>query len=131
MTKAKNSNLSRYSCQKTSAKLYTLMKDGKRRTIAEAAHLLSLSDSPVYCAAKKLREEGELRICAWGMSEINGRFIAVWQIGGAPDALKPPRAAWKRPECSEEEHARRIAEELARPAFRHWQDAALFGEVRV
>jgi hypothetical protein len=124
----KNQNLSRYNSQKTYVRLYALMKDGKRRTIFEAARELGLTDAPIYCAAKKLRDDGDLRICSWNMSEVNGRFIAVWQIGKGPDEPKPSREAWKRPNLSENEHARRIAAELARPAFRDPLVAALFGE---
>lgn len=126
----KNPNLSRFNYQKTAVRLLALMKDGKRRTIAEAARALNLTDSPVYCAARKLREDGDLHICAWNMSQINGRFISVWEFGAGDDAPKPPRDQWCRPTVTDDEHARRIAEELARPAFRHWQDAALFGEAR-
>ena len=130
MSTMKNPNLSRYNYQKTAVRLYALMKDGERRTISEAARMLHLTDSPVYCAAKKLREDGDLRICAWNMSEINGRFIAVWIYGSGPDEPKPAREAWKRPNVSDNEHARRIAEELARPAFRDPLVAAFYGEYR-
>lgn len=123
----KNQNLCRYGTQHTTAKLFVLMKDGKRRSIAQAAVDLGLTESPVYSAVKKLRAQGEIRICAWSMSPVNGRFIAIWVIGKGADAPKPPRDEWMRPTRGEDEHTKRLAEELARPAFRHWTDVALFG----
>jgi hypothetical protein len=126
----KNPNLSRFNYQKTAVRLFALMKDGKRRTIAEAARALNLTDSPVYCAARKLREDGELHICSWNMSQINGRFISVWEFGAGDDAPKPPREQWRRPVVTDDEHARRIADELARPAFRDPLIAAFYGEYR-
>ena len=126
----KNQNLSRHGQPRTRTRTFMLLKDGKPRTVAQLAVELRLTDAPVYCALRELRGSNEVRICSWNMSEINGRFISVWTVGSAPDEPKPPRAAWKKPDLSEDEHAKRVAAELARPAFRHWQDAALFGEAR-
>ena len=126
----KNQNMSRYNYQRTMPRLAALLKDKKPRTISQAAADLGLTESPVYVAAKKLRAEGKIHVSEWKMSPVNNRFIAVWIIGGGEDAPKPSRDEWVRPGSSEDEHSRRIAEELARPAFRHWQDVAFFGEAR-
>lgn len=125
----KNMNLSRHGTLSTSTKLLNLMKDGKPRTIEQAAREIAYTDAPVYAAAKKLSSTGELHICDWGSSTVKGRFYSIWSIGPGPDKPKPFCDEWEMPGYNDT-WQKRIADELARPAFRHWMDVALFGEAR-
>ena len=120
------------------AQLLELLKDGKPRTAPMAADEMKADASAISAAMGCLMGRGQIHIADWTKrARSGGRMIAVYQIGAGenkPMPAPPSKAEYRAMQSQREiEERERLAAERARPvvAFRHWQDAALFGDARV
>ena len=94
----------------------------------------------------RLRNLGVVRIAGWVHTDPY-HVAPLYALGSDPDVPRPPAKSKLDPERSkryreqklikeleqvesrfEMDRARKAREALAQPAFRHWQDCALFGE---
>jgi hypothetical protein len=116
-------------------KIHALLRDRKPRTMRQICDELGFVISTVSISMAQLRESHEVHIKAYDRGPKNCP-MAIWVIGRGTDAKKPKPLTQKqlvhseRTKIADREREKRLREEMARPAFRHWQDAALFGEYR-
>lgn len=117
-------------------------------TIPEIMKVTRLSQPCCLSIINELRVSKLAYLADWKRIDAGAmyRWVAAYQCGAGVDVAKPQgqsieerrarnrayKAAHKasKLDADEAERVEKIKRELARPAFRHWQDAALFGEVR-
>ncbi|NUY33254.1 hypothetical protein F0160_22475 [Paraburkholderia sp. JPY303] len=113
-------------------------------TIPEIAEAMNLYPSSIRGLVYRLHRNSEIYIDRWTISGKAYAYTAMYQVGNMQDAPKPPkmshaerkekmriyRANYEetKAERAEREYREKVRKELGRPAFRHWQDLALFGE---
>lgn len=117
------------------AQLLELLSDGKPRTTPQAAEEMRCDASTLSGAMYALFSRKQVHIIEW-VSPRKGQPIALYRVGKGRNKPKPEpmsKAESRRLQSQREiEERERLAAERARPivAFRHWQDAALFGDAR-
>ena len=113
-----------------------LMSDGIPRTCPEVARSLDFTGPLAANAMALLHEDEEVHVFEWRVHQGKGGRIAVYKFGYGKDAISPlpPTKHELRKMQSRREEAERKRLERERltdfEPFRHWQDAALFGEHR-
>lgn len=116
-----------------------------------ALMMRQIADKAGYCIPSVnrvitvLHDNGMVHISRWEKVShgLAVKHVAAYTFGAGIDAIKPgmtreqirerkrnlKRQYRERKKIEAAKVAPRIAAELARPAFRHWMDVALFGEV--
>lgn len=114
-------------------KIHALLADRKARTMMQICHELKFARPTVSMSLKELRTTHEVHIKKYDRGP-NNCPIAMWVIGPGKNARKPKPLTQSQIDRSERmtvadrERQKRLRAELARPAFRDWAVAALFGE---
>lgn len=124
-------------CKPVSAKNMALVreviKSGEDYSVLDIAFLTGLCRPTVERAMHFLHQEGEAHICAWGkVSECN--LYKIYKVGKGKDVSRPTpltkgqhNVLYKLRSRVRHQDAK-LKAELSKPAFRHPQDVALFGE---
>jgi hypothetical protein len=117
--------------------LLALLSDGKPRSTPQAADELHYDAGNLSGAMAVLFERKQVHIVDWvhRANDICGsKKVPVYAFGDGENVPMPPKlskAEYRAMQSKREmEERERLAEERARPVrpFRHWQDAALFGD---
>jgi predicted ArsR family transcriptional regulator len=98
---------------------------------ADLAKIIGVSREVIDKRLRRLREKEQKQVCISGwLRAKSGRVIALYSLGSEPCVRRPGKH-----EVEDEAEAlfqldrqRKARAALARPAFRHWQDVAFFGE---
>lgn len=118
----------------------------KPMTVIQISKETGLSIPCVKAVIRLLEADRMVHVPEWELAGHSHRRVAMYRYGQGENAPMPPlqtpeeraeknriwrqKNADRRAQKIEAERRARIAAELARPAFRHWMDVALFGEAR-
>jgi hypothetical protein len=118
---------------KNMARVREAVKSGEDYSILDIAFLTGLCRPTVERAMHFLHQEDEVHICAWGkVSECN--LYKIYKFGKGKDVSRPTPLSKRQHNDLYKLRSRvrhqdaKLKAELSKPAFRHPQDVALFGE---